>query len=267
MLFVGCSAIESTKEDQKTTEKATTEDVVEEDENETDPVSEKEETNPETSESTESPEVSQIEEDEIDDDMDIQIQVDADDIPEIEEPETTTTTKKPAKEKCEVAIHVDYLSNIAMAKYSVVVLFDGDEMATIGNGEEYLGSVVTNSGHHTLRFEKLGESSFCSYYSFDIDDDSTVECSLKTHLDEIEVRDQKVSVGAVSMDAEVPDVVGLRLNIAREKLGDAGFMNISATASKMIIVENNWLVVDINVQPGEKVNKSTEIILYCEKDG
>ncbi len=180
---------------------------------------------------------------------------------------TPEPTPTPAKEKCKLSIHINSESNLALAKYSINVYLDDDKLGNIDNGEELLDSKTVKTGTHTLKFEKRGDSSFNKTYTFSVFDDSTVYCSLKSHTYEIEVRDAKVSAEAVSMDAEMPDVTEMRLNDAVDKLKAAGFINISTKSEKTIILQSNWIVVKQNIKAGKVVDKSTEIVLTCEKDG
>ncbi|MBO4688007.1 MAG: hypothetical protein J5636_05790 [Clostridiales bacterium] len=98
---------------------------------------------------------------------------------------------------CLLLVEINYESNVVMAKYSIIVSLDGEEIATVGNGNEYFGSFDVKSGKHELTFEKNGDSKISNSYSFDVNSNCTVYCSLKSHLDYIEITEKDAKGEAV----------------------------------------------------------------------
>jgi len=123
------------------------------------------------------------------------------------------TEKEPGKEEketkaeseasdCLLLVNVNYESNILLAKYSIVVRLDGDEVATLSNGKEYFGSFQVKSGEHELTFEKNGDKDNCNSYVFNVENDCSVFCSLKSHMDHIEITEKNVSAEAVCPEGQ-----------------------------------------------------------------
>ena len=98
---------------------------------------------------------------------------------------------------CLLMVKVNYESNVVMAKYSILVFLDGEEIATVKNGTEYFGSFDVKSGKHELTFEKNGDSEISNTYSFKAEGNCTVYCSLKSHLDSIEITEKDLTSEAV----------------------------------------------------------------------
>lgn len=117
---------------------------------------------------------------------------------EAEETETSEiqTTVDP-KNMCNLFVSVDYESNIVMAKYDINVYLDGEQITTIENGDEYFEVFSVEIGTHQLLFEDDDDSDIVSDYTFDVDHACTVSCSLKSHLDEIEIKNKDASGAAV----------------------------------------------------------------------
>ena len=101
---------------------------------------------------------------------------------------------------CVLFVKVEYESNVLLAKYSIDISLDGEEIATISNGKEYFGSFEVESGEHQLFFEKNGDADNCNDYIFDVDSDCTVYCSLKSHMDHIEITEKNVTDVTVCPD-------------------------------------------------------------------
>lgn len=98
---------------------------------------------------------------------------------------------------CLLLVQVDCKSNLLLAKYSINIILDGQEIATIDNGDEYFGSFQVRSGDHELVFEKNGDSDNSTSYSFKVDNKCTVSCVLKSHMDYIEITDKSVTDEAI----------------------------------------------------------------------
>ena len=122
------------------------------------------------------------------------------------------------------------------------------------------------TGKHELSFAKRGDKSTSGSVTFEIDDDSTFKCVIKSHETYIEVMSPQKLDYLESTKAKMPDVTELRLDQAVEMLTEAGFVNLYTSSSKTIILRSNWVVVKQNIKPGKKVNRTTKIVLTCEKD-
>ncbi len=180
-------------------------------------------------------------------------------------PETTTAAIP--QEDCELIIDVTYEDNYVLAKYSINLYLDGEKIDTMENGRYYLTKVDTVTGDHEVKFEKRGDSDFETTAKVTIAGDSTLIFEIKSHLDEIEIKSSRVVDGLQEMEVEMPDVTEMRLDKAIEAVEAAGFKNISTKSDKTIILKSNWVVIEQSVAAGQKANRSTEIILTCEKDG
>ena len=98
---------------------------------------------------------------------------------------------------CVLMVQVNYESNIVMAKYSIIVKLDGEEIATVANGKEYFGSFDVKSGTHELTFEKNGDPDITNSYTFKVENNCTAYCSLKSHMDSIEITEKNATGAAV----------------------------------------------------------------------
>lgn len=101
---------------------------------------------------------------------------------------------------CVLMVKVNYESNVVMAKYSIIVKLDGEEIATVANGKEYFGSFDVKSGQHELTFEKNGDPDISNSYSFKVESNCTAYCSLKSHMDYIEITEKNATGEAVCPD-------------------------------------------------------------------
>lgn len=177
-----------------------------------------------------------------------------------------TTTEAPQSD-CSIIFDITYNENIAMAKYTVVLYLDDAKIDSIDHGKYYLQKVGTTTGDHVIRFEKRGDSSCATTVKINITGDSTLFFELTSHLDEIEIRNSRKIDGLEDMEVEMPNVTEVRLDRARDILEAAGFKNITVESAKVIIIESNWVVIQQNIPAGERANRSTEIVIFCEKDG
>ncbi len=101
---------------------------------------------------------------------------------------------------CVLMVNINYESNVVMAKYSIIVKLDGEEIATVANGKEYFGSFDVKSGQHELTFEKNGDADISNSYTFKVESNCTAYCSLKSHMDSIEITEKNATGEAVCPD-------------------------------------------------------------------
>ena len=103
---------------------------------------------------------------------------------------------------CVLMVNINYESNVVMAKYSIIVKLDGEEIATVANGKEYFGSFDVKSGQHELTFEKNGDADISNSYTFKVESNCTAYCSLKSHMDSIEITEKNATGEAVCPDGQ-----------------------------------------------------------------
>jgi hypothetical protein len=163
-------------------------------------------------------------------------------------------------------LDISYAKNIILAKYSISLYVDGNKIAMIEHGKDYLQEVTLTPGEHEIRLEKWGDDSVSNTINVTVKRDSTLICEIKSHLNEIEIVNIRTVDSLNETDAIMPDVTELRLDKAIDKLEEAGFTNISTRSEGTIIIKSNWVVTEQNIQAGSKVNRTSEVILTCVKD-
>lgn len=99
--------------------------------------------------------------------------------------------------ECLLMVNIDYEENLILAKYSIDVFLDGTNIATIQNGRNYFGSFHVYTGQHELYFEDAADTDIYKAYPFNIDDSCTAYCSLKSHLDSIEITQKNITGDAI----------------------------------------------------------------------
>ena len=180
---------------------------------------------------------------------------------------TPTPTPKPSNKNCKLMLDIDFDSNIILAKYSVTMYLDDKKITNIEHGKYYIDTVTVKSGEHTLSFTKRGDDSIVGLTKFTIDTDSTLKCIIKAHESYIEVGNVTVLDHLESTKIKMPDVTELRLDKAVDELFDMGFVNIKTKSQSTIIMRSHWIVTAQNIKPGKTVDRTTEIVLTCVKDG
>lgn len=72
--------------------------------------------------------------------------------------------------------------------------------------------------------------------------------------------------GTVIVTTAVPDLVGQRLDVAKDRIARAGFdADVQGGGTFGIIVDSNWQVVDQNPGPGVQLERGSTVHIRVEK--
>ena len=171
-----------------------------------------------------------------------------------------------AEESDSVNLYLDvgFNDNLLMNKYDVSLELDGEQLGTVEYGKYYTKLCNVKPGKHVLSVYKTEDSEVMGEHSFQVKEDETFQCKLKTKKKEIEVEDAKNLKGTAGHSMEVPDCVGLHLVGAEILLDQKGFVNHHPKENtEETIEEETWVVDAQNFKVGEKIDKNDEIILTC----
>ena len=171
-----------------------------------------------------------------------------------------------AEESDSVNLYLDvgFNSNLFMNKYDVSLELDGEQLGTLEYGLYYTKLCNVTPGKHMLSVYKSDDSEIIGEKSFQVKEDSTFQCRLKTKKKEIEFEEAKTFNGTAGHSLEVPDCVGLHLVDAKELLDQKGFVNYHYEGNtEETIEEETWVVDAQNFKGGEKIDKNDKIILTC----
>ena len=171
-------------------------------------------------------------------------------------------TSPPKEYQVYFVIDRDY--NLMLSKYEVDILVDDNKIASIENGGNYEDTLTFTEGEHTLTFEKTDDSSVSEEMTFELIEDATLTCKIKTHSDSIEFLNSEYSAGIVK-ELPIDNVEGMVLSDAVKILADKGFEHVETDSASNVYESDNWIVISQNFEPGTVINKKETIILTCQK--
>lgn len=88
---------------------------------------------------------------------------------------------------------VNYEENLMMAKYDVMVLIDGEDHGSLSNGHRGTLTLDLYEGDHEIEFRKVGAQAVNGKKTFSIMDDATVDITIHSNLNNIEVKKLNVT--------------------------------------------------------------------------
>lgn len=164
-------------------------------------------------------------------------------------------------------LDVNFEENIIFSKYDVEVELNNEKIGTIKHGEYYTSLQDVPVGDCKIEFSKVDNSEIKAAKEIHIESNSTYKCTIISHSDEIEIKDEAITDGIDGSHLVVPAVVGMKMDEARYTLENAGFVNIvpKSTNEESVIYEPDWSVKEQSVAEGEEIDKNQEIILTCIK--
>lgn len=129
--------------------------------------------------------------------------------------------------KCNVKIHVDFVSNLIFSKYDVNLLLNGIEEGTLTHGEDQDFEFSIDPGEYTLTFESAESSSVKGEVTLTVDCD--IEASYK-----IACSSDKVSVETLYVDRLTELADGeVKLDVAASEYKHKNYEDVAA-ALKML---------------------------------
>ena len=90
--------------------------------------------------------------------------------------------------KYTVNININFLSNLLLNKYDVVVSLDGEEVGSLEHGEDADYQLMVEPGQHTLTFAKSGSSSVNGEITLSVEGDVNASYDISCESDEVRVR-------------------------------------------------------------------------------
>ena len=164
-------------------------------------------------------------------------------------------------------LDVHFIENFFFNKYDVDIYLDDNKVDTIPNGVDYSKLLEdVDEGKHILSFVDAEDDSVKGVYDFKLDGDMTFKCTLLADTDEVDISEVDTIDNLDASQLEVADYRGQILSSATKALKEEGFKNVKSEAEDdSIWDEDNWLIVDQNVDPGSKQDQNAEIVLTCVK--
>ncbi len=160
-------------------------------------------------------------------------------------------------------------ANYIFSTYDVDVYFDDDKLGKVKQGK-YFTQLIENisEGKHIVEFKKANEMSPSKLINVNVNSDKTVKAKLKAHKNSIEIEDKEISGSIKEAKITLPNVTGMLLSDALEKLEDDGFLNVTSKSesNETIWIDSNWTVMSQSIEANTEIDKNTEIILTCKNN-
>lgn len=171
------------------------------------------------------------------------------------------------KKDCTLYLDIAFESNIFLDRNDVNIYIDETKAGSADHGEDFSALLTVKEGKHTLLIYRRDDHDVRTSKSFTLKDNSTIQCSIKTHSRSIELNDYTFTESIEGVLIAMPDVKGMRLTEAIRTLQDLGFQNISYESSdgSSVFDENNWVVTKKNQLTGEEIDKKAKILLTVTK--
>ncbi len=175
-----------------------------------------------------------------------------------EEPEET-----PAIQTVKLYIHVQSDLNLAFSTYDMEILYDGEVIGTVKNGEHFTKLVDAEAGKHEIIARNAENEETYSKKTIEVREDSTFRSLLKHDKSSISFTNTSTKAGIAEASLEMPNVEGQNLAVALESLKKIGFVNVDYESSGVILDANNWRVVQQDVAAGTVMDCNARIQLEC----
>ncbi len=140
-------------------------------------------------------------------------------------------------EKFKIYLDINFNGNIIFDKYNVDLYLDGDKIAELEHGIDYIDAVNLEKGKHVLKFVSEEDEEVSSSESFTIKKNSNFQCTIETHKDSIDITDINFIESLKGIELEMPDVTNELLTEANSILKDSGLENYSSKAQEGSIWE------------------------------
>lgn len=137
-----------------------------------------------------------------------------------------------AYEKCNVTIHVDFVSNLIFSKYDLNLLLNGIEKGTLTHGEEQDFELYVDPGEYTLTFESDEASSVKGEVVLTVDCDIEASYKISCYNDNVSIetlyvdRLTELADGEVKLDVAASEYKYKNYEEVSTALKTLGFTNI-----------------------------------------
>ena len=134
--------------------------------------------------------------------------------------------------KCNVTIHVDFVSNFIFSKYNVELLLNGMEKGTLTHGENQDFELSLDPGEYTLTFESVESPSVKGEVTLTVDCDIEASYKISCYSDKVSVetlyidRLTKLADGEVKLDVAASEYKHKNYEDVTAALKTLGFSNI-----------------------------------------
>ena len=134
--------------------------------------------------------------------------------------------------KCNVKIHVDFVSNLIFSKYDVNLLLNGIEEGTLTHGEDQDFELSIDPGEYTLTFESAESSSVKGEVTLTVDCDIEASYKIACSSDKVSVetlyvdRLMELADGEVKLDVAASEYKHKNYEDVAAALKTLGFTNI-----------------------------------------
>ena len=182
--------------------------------------------------------------------------------------EKTSDNLESTKSDCLVYFDIESEQNIVLAQYEIELCWDDNIIGVMQNGTVFTCEIQTTTGKHTFKAKSASDNGIEGTVQVTISGDETVCCVLHSRTKRIEIRSIDVTEG-LPQKPTMPDVIGMTYSEAKKQLEILGFANIEYITKNDSIIwnEENWKVIEQNIEFGTVVDKTERIVLSCRKIG
>lgn len=167
--------------------------------------------------------------------------------------------------KVQLYLDVKFESNLLFNTYDVDLYIGDSYITTIPHGKRFTKLISVSAGEIKIVFYKSHDKQVQGSDNYVIVNNSTYSCTVHAYSDYIDISSSIYS-GVEGASITMPDMDGYVLADAINVLKERGFVNISSyVENDSIWDENNWIVVQQNIDPGTGIDKNEHIILTCCK--
>ena len=175
-----------------------------------------------------------------------------------EEPEVT-----PSIQTAKLYIHVQSEMNLAFSTYDMEILYDGEVIGTVANGEHFTKLMDAETGKHEITIRNVENEEIHSKKTIEVKEDSTFKSLIKHDKSSITFTNTSTEAGVGEATLEMPNVEGQYLSVALDSLKAIGFVNVHQEPSGDIWDTSNWRVVRQDVAAGTVMDCNVRIQLDC----
>ena len=159
------------------------------------------------------------------------------------------------------------LSEEVLTKNSIALYLDGQSIHEFVDSSYYTQLIEeVEEGSHVVTLFMDNAPIIDSEYTFNLSSDSTLSFSVD-YQEDLSANDYSLSNGIADSAISYPDMSGVAVDEALQKLEAAHFVNVHyASKDDTAILDGaDWIVEEQNITPGQEIDKATEINLTCRK--
>lgn len=185
-----------------------------------------------------------------------------------EEEKKTNGSIESTKTDSLVYFDIESEQNTVLAQYEIELYWDEDIIGMMQHGTVFTCEIQTTTGRHTFKAKSASDNDIEGTVQVTISGDETVHCVLHSRTKRIDIKSINVIEG-LPQKPIMPIVTGMTYGEARKLLIELGFVNIEYTTkdNSSIWNEDNWTIIEQNIESGTVIDRTEKIVLTCKKIG